>query len=1585
MALLASASGFAQQFFEQVNYRGAVGSVNWTSPWANWNPNATLYPGDAGGPADNVVNVSGDITTNTTWSSGNVYIATGTIKVKNGATLTIEPGVTVRGNNSGNQNDRFVLMITKGSKLNAVGTPAQPIVFTSGAAPGNRQPGDWGGLLLIGNGITNLRNQGTLPDGQGQYEALPSDPDAAYGGSNPNDNSGNLQYVRIEYAGYNFLPNQEINGLTFAAVGSGTTVENVMVSYANDDAFEWFGGSVNCKRIIALGAIDDDFDADEGYNGKVQFALGIKHPSFSDQAGTSNGFEHDNNTNRTATAGSGKVPNVNNPAPVTMPTFSNVTLVGPIRSGETVSNLPANHKFGSGVLLRSNNSTSLFNSIVFGYPTAAINLGNGAASIVPSTHTKASVDSVSIRNTSVFSTGTVLTQGNVPSTTYGGAPFTFTTANYFATAGFENSIETAVANFGLVAAAYTGPANGSVNQISFAGVNYSTTSSTYLNNASFVHPKLANFLAPSTGTVAGTNFFEQVNFRGAFGTTNWAAGWSNFTPESTVYPGDPGYTGAPKTRVNVSGDITTNTIWTSNNVYYGTGIMHVRNGATLTIQPGTVIRGENGSGFGILVAQGSKIDAKGTLNNPIVFTSGAAPGSRFPGDWSGLLIIGRAKTNLRNQPGGLLDGTGQYEALPNDPYATYGGPDSADNSGALRYVRIEYAGENFLPNQEINGLTFAAVGSATEVDYVQVSYANDDAFEWFGGSVNCKHIISLGAIDDDFDADEGYNGRVQFGLAVKHPSFWDAAGTSNGLEHDNNTARSSTAGSGKVPNVNNPAPNTRPIFSNITLVGPIKPGETRANLTTGHLFGRGCEMRTGVSTSLFNSIVMGFPEAIRFGHWSSSVSPSVQTKVLNDSAAYYNNVFTTNNTPDVLFGSTNSPVAFVRGDLEAAPRNNTFTAATSANQGLVAPFYAGASNAAASSIDFSGVNYTLNSNSPNLNAADWSHPYLRAYAVPSDLIVTGTQAISNGVWNNVTVTSTGVATLNRNVAVANNFNVTSGGSLTFGPTGVVSGAGNLNIGNGAIVSISGVEGLVPALTNAGNFANAGNRTFSATANYTFNGSNAQVTGAGFTGANNLTIDNAAGVTLSENARVNNILALKAGVFNTNSKQLTITSTQTSTGLIDDFTTGYTGSVTGNVRFERFNRGTFRHLSSPLTGARMGQYGAFCSSIRRFDEPTNSWITVPTLCTNLTLTPGTGNLVFNTGSRTSTFIGTATTGDVSVNLVRTTQVAGGPVTGWNSGGNPYPSPISWSAMVSVPGNTTNSTMAAWMWNSLTNVYATITAAGVTANGATDIIAPGQGIILKRNSIGNTGTAITFNNSVRRTNTATSLLRQQAPNFQEMVRLQLSGNGYNDEAVVYTQEGATNGTDAFDAEKLHSEVAEVSSIYTLAGAEQLIVNAQPATSADRVIPVGIKATFGGQYTITATEISNLAAGKTVLLEDRALNKFINLSAEPTYTFTMGEGTSEQRFALHFTSGNSGSNLLQASVFANGNTVTINSSNLESVVTQVMVVDALGRVVTSMNNDAKSLNLSFQVATTPGIYFVKLTGPAGEQTKRVYLGQK
>ena len=289
----------------------------------------------------------------------------------------------------------------------------------------------------------------------------------------------------------------------------------------------------------------------------------------------------------------------------------------------------------------------------------------------------------------------------------------------------------------------------------------------------------------------------------------------------------------------LEGRITENRTLKAGYTYKLRGLVYVTNGAVLTIEPGTKIVGETGQRGGLIITRNAKIAADGTADKPIVFTSESLNPQR--GDWAGIVLLGNAPTNASyNGQAGI----GEIEGGINnsDGLGLYGGTNPADNSGILRYVRIEYAGYAFLPDKEINGLTFGGVGNQTVVDYVQVSYANDDSFEWFGGNVNCKHLISFKALDDDFDTDNGFSGKVQFGISLRDSAVADIS-KSEAFESDNDANGSSLL------------PQTSAVFSNMTVMGP----KATLNNDGNNLFVWGAQIRRNSSISLFNSIIMGYP------------------------------------------------------------------------------------------------------------------------------------------------------------------------------------------------------------------------------------------------------------------------------------------------------------------------------------------------------------------------------------------------------------------------------------------------------------------------------------------------------------------------------------------------------------------------------------------------------------------------------------------------------------------------------------------------------------------------------------------------------
>lgn len=508
--------------------------------------------------AKQVIEVTADILTNTTWTADKIYRLNGFIRVgsdkKPGAggpgvapvigttaILTIEAGTTILGKKG---TPGGALIVQRGSKIIAIGTAAKPIVFTSDQAPGNRTPGDWAGVVICGQAPNNIK--GSTSTGTDGIEEL----EGAYGGFHGGgaapvsaDNSGTLKYVRIEYAGYPVNPNQEINGLTLASVGSGTTLDYIQVTYANDDSYEWFGGTVNASHLIALKGIDDDFDTDNGYSGKVQFGLGIRAAAIADQSG-SNGFECDNDA-----AGSKNTP-------FTSAEFSNMTIIGGKATNATTIDL----QFQNGAQIRRNAKQKIYNSIITGYPNG-IYIDNALPGTNGTLGTDYTLDGA-IPNANA---GSLVFKNNILAGVegWGGNGFGTAATTDEITAGFAaatganhpnaprgRAVAGGVGAFSNGVFAYsTGTGNVGEQQIN------SKSPVLWFGDNNTVSPKWnaiglnANvfdpFTAPTftaTGTIATgasftnlTGFDNTPTYRGAFGSTDWTASWANWNPQVTDY------------------------------------------------------------------------------------------------------------------------------------------------------------------------------------------------------------------------------------------------------------------------------------------------------------------------------------------------------------------------------------------------------------------------------------------------------------------------------------------------------------------------------------------------------------------------------------------------------------------------------------------------------------------------------------------------------------------------------------------------------------------------------------------------------------------------------------------------------------------------------------------------------------------------------------------------------------------------------------------------------------------------------------------------------------------------------------------
>jgi hypothetical protein len=450
-------------------------------------------------PGVQTIVLKGRIDKDTVLREGNNYILSGLVYIVNNATITIQPGVTVKGDYTGAS--VATLVITRGAKIIADGTQEKPIVFTSNS-PVPRS-GDWGGIVICGKAQVNTAFTGT-GGGAGILEVEGGINNSfgdglAGGGATPNnaDNSGILRYVRIEYAGYAYQPDKEINSLTMAAVGSGTVIDYVQVTYAKDDAFEWFGGTVNCKHLIAYKTQDDDFDSDNGFSGKIQFGIVLRDSTIADIS-RSEAFESDNDA-------SGSIN-----SPQTKAVFSNLTLIGP---RATLAN-NGNSLYLAAAHIRRNTGISIYNSVILGWPAGIlIDARNGRA-----------VESNILDSTIRFKNNTIAGCGNVNGTDVVSYSFIASTANAskwntdsvkakFSNTAFSNTVLANVSDAKLIAPfSYSAP-----DFLPFGGSNgYQPI----LTGASFTDPAL-------------TSGFNVVKFRGACDAAGvdafWWKGWTRFT------------------------------------------------------------------------------------------------------------------------------------------------------------------------------------------------------------------------------------------------------------------------------------------------------------------------------------------------------------------------------------------------------------------------------------------------------------------------------------------------------------------------------------------------------------------------------------------------------------------------------------------------------------------------------------------------------------------------------------------------------------------------------------------------------------------------------------------------------------------------------------------------------------------------------------------------------------------------------------------------------------------------------------------------------------------------------------------------
>lgn len=451
--------------------------------------------------------LSGSIAANKTLSADTTWIIRGFVYVNSGATLTINAGTRIVGDTTALGSALYIL---RGARINAVGTEAAPIVFTSQRSAGNRSPGDWGGLIVVGNARNNRTGNIIVEGSEGSVVGGNGTGIVYTGGSNDADNSGSLRYVRVEFAGYATVTDAELNSFTFAAVGSGTTLEYLQALAGLDDSFEWFGGSVDGKYLVSYEAGDDHFDGSEGYRGRNQFMIAFQSRFLTPRAGAGavsadpQGLEIDgcNGGGCVAPSGANAQSAGRDDGLWTQNLFANFTLVG---AGELVT-IP--NAGGIGMVLRRGTGGYYINGVVARWARGAISMRDST------TNNRFLVDSLIVRNLYLAETGTI--GGNTfdpvgtnfgQQTAFDGRGSNIQLGTGTTTASLFTALPTTSATTTGAAFDWTPPANSA---IATGGLNSFTAD-------------------PRIAARAGT-FITPTSYRGAAapGGTKWWANWTNY-------------------------------------------------------------------------------------------------------------------------------------------------------------------------------------------------------------------------------------------------------------------------------------------------------------------------------------------------------------------------------------------------------------------------------------------------------------------------------------------------------------------------------------------------------------------------------------------------------------------------------------------------------------------------------------------------------------------------------------------------------------------------------------------------------------------------------------------------------------------------------------------------------------------------------------------------------------------------------------------------------------------------------------------------------------------------------------------------
>lgn len=759
------------------------------------------------------------LTSDLTLTAGNAYGISGTLFVGDNliddaagatATLTVEPGVVVFG-----ASGEDAIVINPGSQIDARGTRFDPIVFTSasdladadqdgtdrsamaaasdGLVNGSASArGEWGGIVINGRAPINdceaavLGTVDCIKQGEGGS--------GSFGGLDATENSGTMEYVRIQYPGFLFNAEDELNGLALQAVGSGTTLSYIHIHNSADDAIEFFGGSVDADHIVTTGAGDDSVDWTDGWNGSIQFGVVVQTETLSSDP---RGFEGDSN---------GEFPNRD---PRSNPILANFTLVSSgIDTGD------------DGIKIRRGTDGIYANIIVSNFDGNSVDYDKGEPPATPSA-VDPQLFSIYVAGsdaTAVDSDATPLFDAAGNNNVRGSATLSsvFSINETRAVQAYDladdDEDQPRLPDDNIVEVAYIGAFEESVQ-------NYedSWLFDWALEIPQFSGQTIANQCPAGTFVSTNTNA-SQVDSSRVSGQVN------NVCTLPRVIEGDLFLPAGNVYELNGSVFVGDDAGADPANPIAGADT------ATLTIAPGVTLFGLNGEDA-LVVSRGSRIVVNGTSSSPVVMTSrqDVTGGSVASGQWGGLVINGRAPIN--DCEAAVL-GTVDCQKDGEGGSGLFGGQTADDDSGILNYLRVQYAGFLFGSNDELNGIAFQGVGSGTEVDYIQVHENKDDGIEFFGGTVNVSHAIVTSAGDDAFDWTDGWTGSAQYVILVHEPG---ESTDPRVIEADNN---------GDFPNRE---PRSNPTIANLTLIDRSGSGDPED----------GAKLRRGTGGDFYNAILKG--------------------------------------------------------------------------------------------------------------------------------------------------------------------------------------------------------------------------------------------------------------------------------------------------------------------------------------------------------------------------------------------------------------------------------------------------------------------------------------------------------------------------------------------------------------------------------------------------------------------------------------------------------------------------------------------------------------------------------------------------------